>query len=271
VTKPALAHEHPLAIAHRGTRHFHPENTMPAFQAAVDLGFCYLETDLHVTADGVVVCFHDDTVVRTTNGRGRVAAMTFEQLRVLDAGHRFGARRGFPARGKGIVVPSLEDLATTFPDAVLILDLKQDAIERSVADLIERLGMWERVIVGSFSDKRLQAFRALARGRAATSTGSGETYRIWRAARKGLAVDTPADALQVPITYRGIRVVDRKTIDAAHASGLQVHVWTVNRPDQMNRLLDLGVDGIISDRIDLLKQVYLARGKGGPWNPAPIP
>ena len=89
--RPALVHEHPLAIAHRGTRHFHPENTMPAFQAAADLGFRYLETDLHVTADGVVVCFHDDTVVRTTNGRGRVAGMTFTQLRVLDAGYRFGA------------------------------------------------------------------------------------------------------------------------------------------------------------------------------------
>ena len=217
-----------------------------------------------MTADGVVVCFHDDTVVRTTNGRGRVAGMTFAQLRVLDAGYRFGARDGFPARGNGIAVPSLEELATTFPDAVLILDLKQDAIERSVAGLIDRLGLKDRVIVGSFSDARLQAFRAISS--TATSTGSGETFRIWRAARRGITVDTPADALQVPITYRGLRVVDRKTIDTAHAAGLQVHVWTVNRPDEMNRLLDMSVDGIISDRIDLLKQVYLERGKGGPWN-----
>lgn len=264
--RPALAHEHPLAIAHRGTRYFHPENTMPAFQAAVDLGFRYLETDLHVTADGVVVCFHDDSVLRTTNGRERVTAMTFDQLRALDAGYRFGACNGFPARGKGIAVPSLEELAMTFPDSVLILDLKQDGIEQSVADLIDRLDLWDRLIVGSFSDKRLQAFREITGERTATSTGSGETYRVWWAARRGRPVDTPADALQVPITYRGIRVVDRKTIDAAHAAGLQVHVWTVNKADQMNRLLDLGVDGIISDRIDLVKQVYLTRGKGGPWD-----
>ena len=99
VTKPALAHEHP-SPSPTGTRHFHPENTMPAFQAAVDLGFRCLETDLHVTADGVVVCFHDDTVVRTTNGRGRVAGMTFDQLRNLDAGYRFGAR-AVSRRGEG--------------------------------------------------------------------------------------------------------------------------------------------------------------------------
>ncbi len=264
--RPFFRAEHPIAMAHRGSRVLWPENTMPAFRGAVDLGFRYLETDLHASRDGVLVCFHDDVLVRTTNGRGRVWEHTWEELARLDAGYRFGRRRGYPFRGTGVGIPSLEELVTTFPDAYLTLDLKQDGIEPLLTETIERHDLWDRVIVGSFSEDRLTTFRRITEGKVATSSGPSEALKVWLAGRRARPVEIAADALQVPVRRRGRRVVDRRTIDAAHGAGLQVHVWTVNAPVQMRRLLDLGVDGIISDRPDLLRRVMEERGDGGPWH-----
>lgn len=232
---------------------------MEAFQGAVDLGFRWLETDLHLTRDGVVVCFHDDTAMRTTDGRGPVSAMDLADLVRLDAGYRFRRAGERPFRGQGVRVPTLEEVVASFPEVSLIVDLKQDGIEEALLALIERLALWERLVVGSFSDQRLQRFRQLSRGRVATSTGSGETFKLWRAARSS----TPpavADAVQIPRNYRGIRVVTPATVAGFHRGGYQVHVWTVNREPEMETLLGWGVDGLISDRPDVLRSVLQRRG-----------
>lgn len=250
-----LSHEHPIAMAHRGSRLLWPENTMVAFQGAVDLGYRYLETDLHATSDGVLVLFHDDTLGRTTDGSGNIKKRTFEDLSQLDAGYRFDPIHHFPHRGAGLRIPTLEELAQTFPTAMLTLDLKQSGIEKLLADAVHRLNLWDRVIVGSFSDTRIRKFRKLTGRRVATSSGPRETLRAMASARRGRPVSVPADALQVPEIYGRIQVVTPKLVRAAHDGGKQVHVWTVNDADDMKRLLAMGVDGIITDRPDTLKDV----------------
>lgn len=232
---------------------------MVAFDGAVSLGFEWLETDLHVSSDGVVVCHHDHTLDRTTDAAGRVSARSFAELAVVDAGFNHDPSAGFPFRGSGIGVPSLEEVVTTFPHARVIVDLKQDGVEAPLAALVQRLGLWDRLVVGSFSDVRLRRFRRLTGGRVATSTGPGATFVRWAAS--GVRVRPPgAHALQVPMRYGPMRVVTERAVAAHRRAGSQVHVWTVNDPHLMERLLDWGVDGIITDRPDVLRDVMTARG-----------
>jgi glycerophosphoryl diester phosphodiesterase len=254
----------PVPIAHRGSRVLWPENTDTSFQGAYDLGFRHFETDLHLTADGVLVCFHDPTVDRTTNSTGRVEHMTLDELQSLDAGFRHGTADGFPYREFGARVPTLEWLLTTFPDTSVVLDLKSDGVAEPLAALIDELDMHDRLIVGSFSDARLAKFRAITNGRIPTSVGS-TVARLWvLASRMGRRAAGEADALQLPTHIRGVRVVDERLVAAAHGAGLQVHVWTVNSPTEMIRLLDMGVDGLVTDRPDLLKDLLIERGE---WVP----
>jgi glycerophosphoryl diester phosphodiesterase len=235
---------------------------MHAFSGAVALGYRWLETDLHLTADGVVVCLHDDRVDRTTDGAGAVWDLAWDEVRSLDAGYRHVMEGDHPFRGRGIGIPTLEEVATTFPDVRLVVDLKQDGLEAPLAALVDRLDLWDRLIVGSFGGGRLVRFRRETAGRVATSTGPVETLRAWRAARRRAGVpEVPADAVQVPRSYRGLPVVSPKTVDGFHRGGLDVHVWTVNDQTEMTRLLDWGVDGVITDRPDLLKDVLVGRGE----------
>lgn len=236
---------------------------MDAFSAAVEMGYRHVETDLHITSDGVLVCIHDDTVDRTTNGSGEVSSYTYDDLRALDAGFRHATERGFTFRGGDVRVPSLEELLTAFPEVSVVIDLKTDGMVEALAALIARLGVQDRVIVGAFSDDRLAEFREATKGTVPTSTGPVAT-RLWViASRIGRGAPGDASALQVPTQMRGVKVVDPKLVGAAHDAGLQVHTWTVNDPDEMERLLDIGVDGLITDRPDLLRQVLLARGQWG--------
>jgi glycerophosphoryl diester phosphodiesterase len=250
----------PVAIAHRGSRLLWPENTMEAFSGAVSLGYRHVETDLHLTRDGTLVCLHDHTVDRTTDGTGLVSELDFAELGQLDAGYRHSGADGPVFRDKGIHVPSLEEAVLTFPDVAFIVDLKTENLVGPLIGLIDRLGLHDRLIVGSFSDRRLDEFRAVADGRVPTSTGAGLSRSWVLASRMGRGVRCDAAALQLPLRSRGVRVVDSRLIAAAHDRGLQVHVWTVNHPDEMAELLDLGVDGIITDRPDLLKAVLIERG-----------
>lgn len=251
----------PVAIAHRGSRVLWPENTDTSFRSAYQLGYRHFETDVHLTADGVLVCFHDPTVDRTTNATGRVEEMTLVELQALDAGYRHATPDGYSFRDNGSRVPTLEWLLTTFTDVSVVVDMKSDGLAGPLASLIDALDAHDRLIVGSFSETRLAEFRHHSRGRVATSAGP-TSARLWvLASRVGRGVHGDEAALQLPTHMRGIRVVDEKLVAAAHRSGVQVHVWTVNRPSEMVRLLDIGVDGVITDRPDLLKDVLLERGE----------
>ena len=234
---------------------------MQAFRGAVDLGYRYLETDLHVTADGVLVCIHDDTVDRTTDGAGQVADYTFDDLARLDAGFRHRGRDGHSFRGSGVAVPSLEEVATSLPDVRLIVDMKVDGLADELAAFIDRHDLAKRIIVGSFSDDRIAKFTDVTEGKVPTSTGPTAARSWMLTSRVDRGAGGTASALQLPTQMRGLRVVDEKLIETAHAKGLQVHVWTVNDSHEMGQLLDMGVDGIVTDRPDLLKEVLMGRGQ----------
>jgi len=257
--RPFLSHEHPLRFGHRGSNLLWPQNTMAAFQWAMDLGLRYLETDVHATRDGRVVAFHDDRLDQLTDGRGLVWEHDWEELGTLDAAHHFAPERGYPLRGTGARIPLLEEVLATFPRCLLNLDLKQAGIEDLLAAELARLGVEDRVLVGSFHDGRLTRFRRVSGGRVATSAGPREVVVALGAARLGRPLGGTADAYQVPERPGPIRVVGGRFVEAAHRAGKQVHVWVVNDPADMHRLLDLGVDGIVSDRADLLAQVVAER------------
>lgn len=237
---------------------------MTAFEGAVEMGYRHIETDIQMTSDGVIVCIHDPTVDRTTDASGAVSSYTYSELTVLDAGYRHANKDGYVFRGQGARISSFEEVVTTFPDVSFVVDIKSDGIAESFARLIDRLEVHERVIVGAFSDDRLAEFRRLTAGRVATSTGP-MLSRMWLlASRAGRGVGSEASALQVPTHMRGVRVVDEKLIEAANKSGLQVHVWTVNDSQEMAHLLDMGVDGLITDRPDRLKTLLVERGEWAP-------
>ena len=233
---------------------------MLAFQGAVDLGYRYVETDLHVSRDGKVVVFHDDHLEGLTNGTGKVWDRDWDDLRRLDAAHTFGKRASYPLRGQGIGMPLLEEVLTTFPDLMVNIDLKQDGIEEALVGELDRLGARDRVLIGSFFDHRIATFRELTAGAVATSAGPIETRAVFMAAMRGRPIDTVADAFQVPLQKGALRVPNRRFVDAVHALGRQVHVWTINRPTTMRHLLDVGVDGIVTDRPDVLNDVLTKRG-----------
>ena len=249
-----LDHPGPIPFAHRGGAGEHAENTMAAFGAAVAMGYRYLETDVHVTADGVVVAFHDDVLDRVTDSTGRIAVLPWAEVS--------RARVGPGADGPGDHgIPRLEDVLGAWPDVRVNIDAKHD---RSVAPLVEvlrRTQAFDRVCVAAFSDRRLARFRRLTGGQVCTSMGPAEIARVRVASLSGRAGPVVAPCAQVPVRYGGIRIVDPRFVSAAHRRGVQVHVWTVDEPDEMERLLDLGVDGIMTDRPALLKKVLEQRGQ----------
>lgn len=228
---------------------------MAAFEAAISQGAGHVETDVRISSDGVVHCFHDRLVDRTTDGTGPLAALTASEIALLDAGHRHATSSGHVFRKTGARVPTLEELLTSYPEVGVVVDMKEDEVVEPLADLVARGGFGERLIVGGFSDERIARFRDLTGGSVPTSTGVTAS-RLWLlASRVGRGYDSAASALQIPLQMRGVRVVDNKLIAAAHARGLQVHVWTVNDRDQMISLLDMGVDGLVTDRIDVLLEL----------------
>jgi len=215
---------------------------MRAFRHAVDLGFTYLETDAQVTADGVVVAFHDAVLDRVTDREGAIASLPWSAVA--------------EARVAGEAPVRLADLLLTFPDVKLNIDPKHDAVVEPLARLLHELDALDRVGVGSFSDRRLAHLRARCGPRLVTSVGPAQLLRL-RYLPWGRA---SADCVQVPERWRRLRFVDEGFVARCHRRGLQVHVWTVDEADAMHRLLDLGVDGLITDRPTVLKQVLVERG-----------
>jgi glycerophosphoryl diester phosphodiesterase len=255
----------PIPFAHRGGAALRPENTLLAFGHAHALGYRWMETDVHLTRDGEVAIFHDPTLERTTDSVGPIAERTLAQLRALDAGWRFtpDGGRTFPHRGQGVHIPTLEEVMALAPDVRVNIELKprDPRIAQAVWERIEAHGWHDRVLVASGHAPTVRAFRRLARGRVATSAGYDEVLAFYLAVQAGAAAWLPLgyDALQVPETHRGLRVVTPELIAAAHARGIAVHVWTVDAPADFERLRALGVDGIMTDRPDLLPSTVAPR------------
>ncbi|NUS31306.1 MAG: glycerophosphodiester phosphodiesterase [Streptomyces sp.] len=248
IRHPYLDHPGPIPFAHRGGAADGLENTLPQFRRAVETGYRYLETDVHATADGKLVAFHDATLDRVTDGAGRIADLPWADVsRARVAGQE--------------PVPLFEELLETFPDARWNVDLKAESALHPFLDLIERTNTWDRVCVGSFSEARVVRAQRLAGPRLATSYGTRGVLNLrLRSWGVPAALRRSAVAAQVPEAQSGIQVVDHRFVRAAHARGLHVHVWTINDPDRMHRLLDLGVDGIMTDHIDTLRKVMEDRG-----------
>lgn len=248
----------PIVVAHRGASGEAPENTLEAFAVAVEQGCRYLETDAHVTKDGVVVAFHDRRLDRATDRRGAIEALTIAEIEQADAGYHLAA-----FRGRGVKVPRLEEVLTSWPDARVIIDPKTDRATDPVCALLERLDVWDRVCLGAFSDRRVKRVRQLSRGRACTSMGPAATATaVLSAATTGRMPRLGAQCLQVPEFHNGVRIITERFVSAAHQAGLPVQVWTVDEPRSMQRLLDLGVDAIMTNRPRVLFDVLAARAAG---------
>lgn len=261
--RPYLAGPRPLAFAHRGGAGLWPENTLLAFQSAIDLGATHIETDLHRTRDGALVTLHDPTLDRTTDARGPVLQYTLAELQRVDAAYNFtlDGGRTFPHRGAGVVVPTLESLLALDPHVRVNLEIKSPdpTTVRAVWAFIDHHRVHERVLVASEHSHVVEQFRALSRGRVATSAGAREVFSFWLAARLRLPHPRPAyDAFQVPVTQGPLTVISPRFLEAAHRHRLHVHAWTIDDPAELRRLIDLGVDGIVTDRPDRLLPLLAA-------------
>jgi glycerophosphoryl diester phosphodiesterase len=250
----------PLVMAHRGGSGLWPENTMLAFERARDLGVDVIEMDVHSTAEGVLVVIHDSAVERTTNGTGRVNDLTLTEVKRLDAGYRWSidGMKTFPWRGQGLSVPTLGEVFTRLPEMRFNIEPKQGkpSLAKPLCRMIREKGMINKVIVGSFSQTILDDFRKEC-PEVATSASPvevSEFLRIYKAKRDA-TFNPVIHALQVPEYVAGVRVLDKDFVDAAHMRNLQVHAWTVNETESMMRLLELSVDGIMTDYPDRLLKI----------------
>jgi glycerophosphoryl diester phosphodiesterase len=258
--RPFLDATLPLLFAHRGGAKLWPENTLVAFQGALDLGIVFWETDVHATRDGTLVVHHDERVDRTTNGSGAIRDMRYAEMVRLDAGYHFIDDVGrHPYRGKGLKIPTLAEVFELSPTSRINVEIKPRGrtIVRRVLQFVDHFGVHDRILVAAERDRTVKRFRRYSAERVATSASRREVVGFWLAVRARADRFFPLsfDALQVPPTYRGMTVVDRAFIRAAHRHGVQVHVWTLDAPSEIRRLLNLGVDGIMSDRPDRLANI----------------
>ncbi len=244
----------PIPFAHRGGTSEAPENTMPAFEHAVSLGFRYLETDVHLSADGVLMAFHDPDLSRTCGVDGTIAEMTADELAEVKVDGRAS-------------IPQMSDLLERFSEVRFNVDCKSDAAAGPLAALIRRYGAVERVCLGAFSHARLTKLRTLLGPELLSCASPQEVASLRLTGRIAGHADRVA---QVPVQYdlgrSGITVVTERFVRNAHRRGLPVHVWTIDDPAEMHRLLDLGVDGIMTDRPEVLRDVLVERGE---WHTTP--
>ncbi len=239
----------PIPFAHRGGTSEAPENTMPAFEHAVALGFDYLETDVHLSADGVLMAFHDPDLSRTCGVDGTIADMTADELAEIRVDGRAS-------------IPLMSDLLERFPDVRFNIDCKSDAAAGPLAALIRRFEAIERVCLGAFSHARLSKLRTLLGPQLLSCMSPQEVATLRLTGRVGGISDRVA---QVPVRYgaasgpKGVTLVTERFVRNAHRRNVAVHVWTIDDADEMHRLLDLGVDGIMTDRPEILRDVLIER------------
>jgi glycerophosphoryl diester phosphodiesterase len=247
---------YPLVIAHRGGMHLWPENTLYAFEQAAALGADVLEMDLRATADGVIVVLHDVTVNRTTDGHGDVRDFTLDSLRALDAGYAWSplGARDHPHRGQGLRIPTLEEVFSELPATRLNLEIKQaePSLVPQLCELVRRHRAQERVLVASFREAVVHEFRRACPGVATSATASEARAFVAAKLLPAPPFVPSAAALQLPTRLGPVPVVTRPLLRAARRANLPVHAFTVNDPDSMRLLLDRGVDGIVTDRPDLM-------------------
>lgn len=263
-----LSPDRPLVIAHRGASIEAPENTIAAFERAVELGADALELDVHLSADGQVVVLHDPTLDRTTNARGPVAARTVSDLREVDAGASFSPDGGrtFPFRERGVYVPTFAELLERFPDVPLLVEVKTPAAMAALADVVRHHGAERRVVPASTHDDALHAFRqppfhcgGSRRDIARLYFGSLVGAPLPRSSRYGL--------LAVPYRWRGLHVPTPRFIRAARMAGAAVHVWTVDDPDTARRLWESGVSGIVTNDPAVMCEARPARRESSRTEP----
>jgi glycerophosphoryl diester phosphodiesterase len=253
---PYLAHPGPLPIAHRGGTEVAPENSVAAFRAALEVGFGHLETDVHLTGDGVLVAFHDEQLDRATDGTGTVADLPWSTVRQA----RIGGSEP---------IPTLDELLEEFPDARFNIDPKSDHVVVALVAALRRHDALDRVCLGAFSDDRLRRLRSLLGPGLCSAAGPREVAGLIRASKLGRAGagsarsarDRDFDCVQVPVRHLRVEIVTADFVRTAHQQGVDVHVWTIDEADEMHRLLDLGVDGIMTDRPSVLRSVLVERGQ----------
>jgi glycerophosphoryl diester phosphodiesterase len=258
--------EWPANLAHRGASALAPENTIEAFRLAVEAGAGGLELDVHMTQDRQIVVIHDATVDRTTDGSGAVSGLTLDELRRFDAGHNFNPDGGpaRPYRGRGVRVPTLGEVLEEFPGVAINIDIKAGSpgIEETVFGVLRAANALGRALVVSTPHDVVKRFRKVSGGLVSSGASRREigVFYIASRLRLGRLIRPAYDALQVPLRHRGIPVVTPRFIRAAHARGVRVDAWTINGADEMRRLLDLGVDVIMTDRPSTLAEVLRRRG-----------
>ena len=239
-----------------------PENTIEGFREGFALGGGVVECDVHASAEGTIVVIHDAVVDRTTDGSGPVAEKTVPELQTLDAAYRFSTDSGstFPWRAKGVKIPTLEALYQAFPEAPFNIEIKggRSGIEEAVFRQIEAAGATARTLVVSDNRGTISRFRKVSQGRVATASSTVELLIYWslHVLHLGALYDPPFQALQPPEKYKGVLpVVTRRFVRKAHDRGLRVDVWTIDDEPAMRRLLSFGVDGIMTDRPNVLTGV----------------
>lgn len=253
----------PVNFGHRGDSTNAPENTLESFRRAVAAGAEGLELDAHMTRDGRLVVIHDDTLGRTTDGEGYVRDKTLAEIKQLDAGYRFDDGEAHPYREEGLRVLTLDEVFKEFPDVAINVEIKEDlpGIEEAILAVIRKNGAKERTLVAAGDHEIIKRFREVSGGAVSTSASEREIRNFFFISRMNLEsfFQPPYDALQIPVVYGGAKVATPRFIEAAHNRGVRVDVWTVNEPDEMNRLLDLGVDVIMTNRPKVLDKVLEQR------------
>lgn len=254
---PVLAENRPLVVAHRGGAGLWPPNTLYAFERAAGLGVDMLEMDVHPTADGVLVVRHDPTVDETTNGEGEIRSLTLAEIKSLDAGYTWSADGGrtFPFRGQGVTIPTFDEVLAAFPGMPMTVDIKSENPEvvRPFCDLLRKHNKLGEVFVGSFHDGQLNRYRQLC-PESGTVAGQRETLLFLGMGQFDMsaAFQAQGETFQLPEKRKGLRIITPDFIRRAHEHNVKVLVWTVNEIADMQRLLDWGVDGLITDYPDRL-------------------
>jgi len=245
--------DRPIVIGHRGAAGDRPENTLVSFETALAQGAQILESDVHLSSDGVPILLHDPDLERTTDGRGEASNRTWAELGTLDAGIRFEDEAGnTPFRGKGIHIPSLEEAFERFPDARFNLEIKCAGVDgiRATLDLVERFDRSDRTLLAAGEDDIMRDLRAalpLRKTRPAIGASLQEIVAAVTSALTGSVMPAGVMALQIPATFGDKPLATREFVEHAHENDVQVHVWTVNDLDEIEALLDVGVDGIVTD------------------------